>query len=146
MATSFSTLEALSTLCKSVPEWNTQLDDLNGQIANRQIELARLTEKEGPPPRSLKNKGSTESLRPKDDSENPFGSNDPENGDGIQMNPVDSPKPHEKGSTTPQPRSSTAAQQATTLLTSPQSQLESTAIPRRRTGSTRRITGTETQD
>jgi hypothetical protein len=112
MATTFSTLEALSTLCKSVPEWNTRLDDLNGQIANRQIELARLTEKERPPPRSLKNKGSTESLRPKDGNENPFGSHDLENGDDIQMNPVDSPKSHENGSAAPRPSSSAAARQA----------------------------------
>lgn len=77
MAT-FSIVDALSTLCTSIPEWNSRLEELNGQIALRQIELARLTDSERPPTaRSLKNKGSTESLRPKDgENENPFSNND----------------------------------------------------------------------
>lgn len=90
MAT-FSTYEALNTLCISIPEWNERLDELNGQIDLRQIELARLTEAERPPTRSLKNKGSTESLRPKDGGENPFSSQDNENQVDIQMNPFDTP-------------------------------------------------------
>jgi len=109
MATNFSTLEALGTLCNSVPEWNARLDELNGQIANRQIELARLTEKERPTAPSLKNKGSTESLRPKDGNENPFLPNDPENGDDIQMNPFDAPRSHENGSAAHRPSSPAAA-------------------------------------
>lgn len=90
MAT-FSTYEALTTLCTSIPEWNERLNELNGQISLRQIELARLTEAERPPTRSLKNKGSTESLRPKDGGENPFLSQDNENQDDIQMSPFDTP-------------------------------------------------------
>jgi hypothetical protein len=112
MATTFSTSEALSTLCTSIPDWNARLDELNGQIANRQIELARLTEKDRPPTRSLKNKGSTESLRPKDGNENPFSSNDGENGDEVQMNPFDTPKSHDNGAAGPRPSSSAAARQA----------------------------------
>jgi hypothetical protein len=112
MATNFSTLEALETLCNSVPEWNARLDELNGQIANRQIELALLTEKERPPARSLKNKGSTESLRPQDGNENPFLTNAPDNADDIQMNPFGSPKSHENGSAANRPSSSAAARKA----------------------------------
>ncbi|KAJ8060360.1 hypothetical protein OCU04_010690 [Sclerotinia nivalis] len=63
----FSTLEALTNLTQSIPDWNKRLDDLNSQIALRQIELARLVDTK--PARSLKNKGSTESLRPKDGEE-----------------------------------------------------------------------------
>jgi hypothetical protein len=33
----FSTLNALETLFKSIAEWNNRLDELNGQIALRQI-------------------------------------------------------------------------------------------------------------
>ncbi|CZR63474.1 uncharacterized protein PAC_13371 [Phialocephala subalpina] len=96
---SFSILEALEALCTSVPEWSDRLDELNGQIALRQIELARLTESERPPTRSLKNKGSTESLRPKDGHENPFLSHDPENPDDIQLNPFETPKLNHNGFT-----------------------------------------------
>ena len=60
------TLEALTTLCTSVLHWNERLNELNGQIALRQVELARLEEDRPPPTRSLKKKGSTESLRPRD--------------------------------------------------------------------------------
>jgi hypothetical protein len=98
MAT-FSILEALDTLCTSVPEWNNRLDELNGQIALRQIELARLTESERPPTRSVKNKGSTESLRPKDGHEDVFLSNNPEKPEGIQLNPVDSANSNHNGFT-----------------------------------------------
>ena len=64
---SFSTTDTLTTLIISIPEWTSRLDNLNGQIAKRQIELARLTEEQRPPTRtSIRNKGSTESLRPKD--------------------------------------------------------------------------------
>lgn len=113
MATNFSISEALSLLSKSIPDWNARLDELNGQIANRQIELARLTESQRPPTRSLKNKGSTESLRPRDgEEENIPGSNDPENKGDILMSPVDSPTSHENGSTALRPSSSAAARQA----------------------------------
>ncbi len=94
----FSTLEALEELCNSIPAWNTRLDDLNGQIDLRQIELARLEELERPPTRSIRNKGSTESLRPHDrapDIENPFLSHDPDNTDDIPLNPFESPKPQQ---------------------------------------------------
>ncbi|KAG4422906.1 hypothetical protein IFR04_003976 [Cadophora malorum] len=100
MAT-FSTLEALQALCTSIPEWNTRLDELNSQIALRQIELARLTENERPPTRSLKNKGSTESLRPKDGNENPFSFEEPENTNDAQINPFDTPKSNQNGFTRP---------------------------------------------
>jgi len=112
MATTFSTLDALSTLCKSIPDWNARLDELNGQIAKRQIELARLTEKERPPTRSLRNKGSTESLRPKDGNENPFASDNQEDREDAQVNPVDAPTSHENGSAEPRPGSPAAARQA----------------------------------
>jgi hypothetical protein len=45
MAIDFSPLEALSTLWKSILEWNARPGEFNGQIAKRQIEIARLTER-----------------------------------------------------------------------------------------------------
>ncbi|KAI9649824.1 hypothetical protein NHQ30_002406 [Ciborinia camelliae] len=62
--TTFSTLEALTNLTQSIPDWNKRLDDLNSQIALRQTELARLVDPKSA--RSLRNTGSNESLRPKD--------------------------------------------------------------------------------
>ncbi|KAB8297816.1 hypothetical protein EYC80_001614 [Monilinia laxa] len=85
--TTFSTLEALTNLTQSIPDWNKRLDDLNSQIALRQIELARLVDPK--PARSLKNKGSTESLRPKDGEE----SSSPIDETGNTMHtPIDSHK------------------------------------------------------
>ncbi|RFU32864.1 hypothetical protein B7463_g3435, partial [Scytalidium lignicola] len=74
----FSTIDALQNLATSVPNWNQQLDNLNGQIADRQAELARLDER-GTSLKSLRNKGSTESLRPKEGNENPFHSDEDDN-------------------------------------------------------------------
>lgn len=59
-------MEGLQTLVDSVPAWHGILDDLNTKIANRQVELAQADSNYRPAARSLKNKGSTESLRPKD--------------------------------------------------------------------------------
>ncbi|KAA8570818.1 hypothetical protein EYC84_000210 [Monilinia fructicola] len=85
--TTFSTLEALTNLTQSIPDWNKRLDDLNSQIALRQIELARLVDPK--PARSLRNKGSTESLRPKDGEESSSPIN--ETGNAIHT-PIGSPK------------------------------------------------------
>ncbi|CAG8961659.1 hypothetical protein HYFRA_00006196 [Hymenoscyphus fraxineus] len=96
MATAnFSISEALETLRTSIPTWNQRLDELNGQIALRQIELARLDAREEngqrpPSTRSLKNKGSAESLRPKEaDDNNPFAIQDT---DILPSPPSASPK------------------------------------------------------
>ena len=70
-------MEALKNLVANVPDWLKKLDELNGQIELRQIELARLTaqNKRASPDgvsiatKSVRNKGSTESLRPRDEPE-----------------------------------------------------------------------------
>ncbi|KXX80247.1 hypothetical protein MMYC01_203581 [Madurella mycetomatis] len=71
-------MEALKNLISNVPDWLQKLDELNGKIEQRQIELAQLTEAskssspEGnpsAPARSLRNKGSTESLKPRNEPE-----------------------------------------------------------------------------
>ncbi|KAK3994908.1 hypothetical protein QBC44DRAFT_36110 [Cladorrhinum sp. PSN332] len=71
-------MEALKNIVNNVPGWLTKLDELNGQIEKRQRELASLAEaeKEKSPngtstgaPKSIRNKGSTESLRPRDEPE-----------------------------------------------------------------------------
>lgn len=92
MAASTSTKDALTKLCADILDWNSRLDGLNGQIAQRQTELARLMEDRPPTARSVRNKGSTESLRPKDGDENPFG-----NSDDIPMNPFESPRSMQNG-------------------------------------------------
>ncbi|KFX95580.1 hypothetical protein O988_05735 [Pseudogymnoascus sp. VKM F-3808] len=82
-------MDPLNHLTKSIPEWQVLLDDLNGKIARRQGELA---EAENSRPstrslRSLRNKGSTESLRPKEDTEAI-----PEDVDVIMNSPTDTPQ------------------------------------------------------
>lgn len=72
-------MEALGHLRSNIPVWLKRLDELNGQIEQRQVELAQLTEpansnnptgRTSPPAaRSIRNKGSTESLRPHDEPE-----------------------------------------------------------------------------
>jgi hypothetical protein len=87
------TLDALTTLCSSVLQWNERLNELNGQIALRQVELARLEEHRSPPTRSLKNKGSTESLRPRDGPAHAQEDNDAEGSlDGVALQSSSPPK------------------------------------------------------
>ncbi|KAM7198151.1 hypothetical protein V8F33_005209 [Rhypophila sp. PSN 637] len=66
-------MEALTNLVNNIPDWQQKLDELNGKIEQRQLELARLTENrsssgcDGSTPsitKSVRNKGSTESLKP----------------------------------------------------------------------------------
>src|SRR5277367_6717889 len=65
-------MDALNGVIASVPQWHTLLDNLNSQIALRQFELAELDDYR-PPTRSLKPKGSTESLlRPKESDNDPL--------------------------------------------------------------------------
>ncbi|KAL4722520.1 hypothetical protein ACLX1H_010397 [Fusarium chlamydosporum] len=62
-------MDALKNLANNVPDWLQRLNDLSGQIDRRQAELAAVAAAEGKSPetKSLRNKGSTESLKPKDD-------------------------------------------------------------------------------
>ncbi|KAL2266892.1 hypothetical protein VTJ83DRAFT_4169 [Remersonia thermophila] len=64
-------MEALQNIITNVPDWLHKLDDLDKQIAQRQIELAKWAqenEKESGP-KSIRPQGSTESLRPRDEPE-----------------------------------------------------------------------------
>ncbi|EWZ78085.1 hypothetical protein FOWG_17587 [Fusarium oxysporum f. sp. lycopersici MN25] len=62
-------MDALKNLVNDVPDWLQRLDDLSGQVYRRQAELAAVAAAEGKSAetKSLRNKGSTESLKPKDD-------------------------------------------------------------------------------
>ncbi|WKT54310.1 hypothetical protein QSH57_004894 [Fusarium oxysporum f. sp. vasinfectum] len=62
-------MDALKNLVNNVPDWLQRLDDLSGQIDRRQAELAAVAAAEGnsAETKSLRNKGSTESLKPPDD-------------------------------------------------------------------------------
>lgn len=61
-------MEALKNILSNVPNWSKRLDELTDQIDKRQLELAELAEQQsGSDTRSLRNRGSTESLKPKDD-------------------------------------------------------------------------------
>lgn len=68
-------LEALHNLVTFCPDWAKRLDELSGQIDRRQVDLAQLAEQQSPDARArprkkpLRNRGSTESLKPKDDGE-----------------------------------------------------------------------------
>ncbi|PTB63984.1 hypothetical protein BBK36DRAFT_1171429 [Trichoderma citrinoviride] len=63
-------IDALKNLVNNIPSWQTRLDELSSQVDKRQLELAALAEANStkePETRSLRNKGSVESLKPKDD-------------------------------------------------------------------------------
>ena len=62
-------MDTLNNLTTNIPDWQKRLEDLGGQIEQRQADLAALspTEQKQAEARSLRNKGSTESLKPKDD-------------------------------------------------------------------------------
>ncbi|KAG5920553.1 hypothetical protein E4U61_007700 [Claviceps capensis] len=64
-------MDALRNLADNIPDWQRRLDDLNGQIQHRQAELAALAGSAVQPATSLpslRNKGSSESLKPKNES------------------------------------------------------------------------------
>lgn len=56
-------MDALKNISANVPDWLKRLDDLGKEIDRRQVELAALGVKPTP---SIKNRGSTESLKLKD--------------------------------------------------------------------------------
>ncbi|KAI1853316.1 hypothetical protein JX265_000185 [Neoarthrinium moseri] len=90
-------MDPLKSLTANAPDWVKRLDELNGQIEQRQRDLAKLAETERPKSsaRSIRNQGSTESLKPKDDGA-AFPSND------VHRNPAPA---------TPAPRRSTPPRQ-----------------------------------
>lgn len=60
-------MDPLNSLITNVPDWLKRLDELNEQIEQRQLDLAKLAQNQPcSSARSLKNKGSTESLKPKE--------------------------------------------------------------------------------
>ncbi|KAI0022518.1 hypothetical protein F4780DRAFT_177718 [Xylariomycetidae sp. FL0641] len=61
--------DSLHNLVGNVPDWLKRLEDLSDQIEQRQEDLARLPENQSQSSaRSLRNRGSTESLKPADDA------------------------------------------------------------------------------
>ncbi|KAL6789488.1 hypothetical protein GGI42DRAFT_263239 [Trichoderma sp. SZMC 28013] len=63
-------IEALKDLINNLPDWQKRLHELSDQVDKRQRELAALAEanpNKEPEARSLRNKGSLEPLKPKDD-------------------------------------------------------------------------------
>ncbi|KAK3312402.1 hypothetical protein B0H66DRAFT_486401 [Apodospora peruviana] len=66
-------MEALTNLVNNIPDWLQKLDELNGKIEQRQLELAQWTETQAasgnspPSTKPVRNKGSTESLKPRDE-------------------------------------------------------------------------------
>ncbi|KAI1766240.1 hypothetical protein GGR53DRAFT_224628 [Hypoxylon sp. FL1150] len=62
------TIDCLNALITNVPDWLKRLDELNGQIDQRQQDLANLPENQlKSSARSIRNVGSTESLKPRDE-------------------------------------------------------------------------------
>ncbi|KAI5917787.1 hypothetical protein F4810DRAFT_634707 [Camillea tinctor] len=60
--------DSLKSLVANVPDWLKRLTELDGQIEQRQLDLANLPEnQQRSSARSIRNRGSTESLKPKDD-------------------------------------------------------------------------------
>ncbi|KAI0380072.1 hypothetical protein F5Y04DRAFT_105584 [Hypomontagnella monticulosa] len=63
------TVDSLKALIANIPDWLKRLEELNGQIEQRQLDLAMLPEnRPKSSARSVRNQGSTESLKPKDDA------------------------------------------------------------------------------
>ncbi|OTB06342.1 hypothetical protein M426DRAFT_115877 [Hypoxylon sp. CI-4A] len=61
--------DSLHALINNIPDWLKRLEELNGQIEQRQQDLANLPENRPKSSgRSIRNKGSTESLRPRDET------------------------------------------------------------------------------
>ncbi|KAH7237846.1 hypothetical protein B0J15DRAFT_470878 [Fusarium solani] len=87
-------MDALKNLSTNVPDWLQRLDNLSGQIDRRQAELAAVAAAEGKnaETKSLRNKGSTESLKPKDDP--PVVHADPQ-WDAILEDPTNAEQPSE---------------------------------------------------
>jgi hypothetical protein len=88
-------MDALKNLSTNVPDWLKRLDNLSGQIHRRQAELAAIAAAEGKnaETKSLRNKGSTESLKPKDDP--PVVHAEPPAGDAILEDPTNAEQPSE---------------------------------------------------
>ncbi|OTB15513.1 hypothetical protein K445DRAFT_11754 [Daldinia sp. EC12] len=60
--------DSLRALITNIPDWLKRLEELNGQIDQRQQDLAMLPENQPKSSaRSIRNKGSTESLKPRDE-------------------------------------------------------------------------------
>ncbi|KAI2618824.1 hypothetical protein GGR54DRAFT_144280 [Hypoxylon sp. NC1633] len=61
-------IDSLRSLIDKIPYWLKRLEELNGQIEQRQQDLAMLPENQRhSSARSMRNQGSTESLKPRDD-------------------------------------------------------------------------------
>lgn len=62
-------MDALRNIVKHVPDWQKRLDDLAGQVEKRQAELAAVAaaDPKNVETKSLRNVGSTESLKPKNE-------------------------------------------------------------------------------
>ncbi|KAI9167184.1 hypothetical protein HJFPF1_03309 [Paramyrothecium foliicola] len=67
-------MDALKNLTNNIPPWQVRLDELSSQIERRQAELAAVSaaEAKSADVKSLRNVGSTESLKPKDDGPSHF--------------------------------------------------------------------------
>ncbi|KAI0516737.1 hypothetical protein F5B22DRAFT_606337 [Xylaria bambusicola] len=64
-----ATTDPLDSVIVNAPDWVKRLEELSGQIEQRQRDLAKFSGAEAPSSsaRSIRNRGSTESLKPKDD-------------------------------------------------------------------------------
>lgn len=81
-------MDPLNSLVTNVPDWLKRLDELNEQIEQRQLDLAKLAQNQPcSSARSLKNKGSTESLKPKENDDAALPSESP-NADGPRDGPA----------------------------------------------------------
>jgi len=61
--------DVLESVIFNVPDWLRRLDDLNGQVERRQQDLAKFSSSQPQSStQSIRNRGSTESLRPKDET------------------------------------------------------------------------------
>ncbi|KAI3320054.1 hypothetical protein HD806DRAFT_507599 [Xylariaceae sp. AK1471] len=95
----------LDSVISNVPDWLKRLEELNGQIERRQQDLAKFAEsRPQSSARSIRNRGSTESIRPKDDDAAfPGGAEFPAPDLPTDSSRTPTPTPKPKPTTKPEP-------------------------------------------
>ncbi|TEA10624.1 hypothetical protein C8034_v009347 [Colletotrichum sidae] len=113
-------MDALNNIINNIPDWVKRLDELGDQVDQRQIELAAFNI--GSSARSIRNKGSTESLKPKDDNTGLA----PAPNDSTTAPEVDKPQAVAAPKTPPQDEANPTAQPSSPSSGTPSALLKNT--------------------
>lgn len=130
-------MDALKNITNNVPDWLQRLGDLSGQIEQRQAELASLGQSST---KSIRNKGSNESLLRKEENEPTPTSPTQDKGveapvDTEPAEPAEPTKPHGQVSAPPATTSSEIQQQTKQAMTTAQARARAQVRKRHRSQS-----------